>query len=281
MAIVFALTAAVAYGSADFVGGLASRRTAPVAVAFGAQVGGLLLLLVALPLLGGPGPQPRDLAFGAVAGVFGGIGLLTLFRALSTGPMSIVAPTTALSASVVPILAGVALGERPGPITVVGIVVSMVAVVLITRETAPEGTVAGANRRVLLLALGGGAIFGLFFVALHQAGPDAGAWPLLGARLVSVPLLFVLARRRAVATSWTDPSTIRTILLSGALDMTANILYLLALQHGMLTVVAAVTGLYPASTILLAQSQLQERLQRTQLAGLGTAAIAAVLIAAA
>ncbi|HRW36725.1 MAG: DMT family transporter [Acidimicrobiales bacterium] len=281
MAIVFALSAAVAYGSADFVGGLASRRTPPVAAAFGAQVGGLLLLLVALPALGGGGPEPSHLLVGAAAGVFGGVGLVLLYRSLARGPMSIVAPTTALSASMVPIFAGVLLGERPGPVTFVGIAVSLVAVVLITREPSAAGTVAGADRRVIGLALTAGAIFGMFFVVLHQAGDGAGLWPLLGARLVSVPLLLVLARRQAAALAWTDPSTLPRVLLSGTLDMAANIAYLLALRHGMLSVVAAITGLYPASTVLLAQAHLDERLHRTQLTGLATAAVAAVLIAVA
>ncbi|MEZ5139396.1 MAG: EamA family transporter [Acidimicrobiales bacterium] len=280
VAIVFALSAAVAYGSADFVGGLASRRTPPVAAAFGAQVGGLLLLLVALPAVGGS-VEPRHLLVGAAAGVFGGVGLVLLYRALARGPMSLVAPTTALSASMVPIVAGVLLGERPGPVTFVGIAVSLVAVVLITREPSVPGAVAGADRRVLGLALAAGAIFGSFFVVLHQAGDGAGLWPLLGARLVSVPLLLVLARRQAAALAWTDPSTLPRVLLSGTLDMAANIAYLLALRHGMLAVVAAITGLYPASTVLLAQARLEERLHRTQLTGLATAAFAAVLIAVA
>lgn len=281
MAIVFALSAAFAYGSADFIGGLASRRTPPVAAAFGAQLGGLLLLLVALPVLGETRPEGDAVALGALAGVFGGVGLLLLFRSLARGPMSIVAPTTALSASVVPILAGIALGERPGAMTFAGMAVSLVAVVLITRERSPIGAPRGADHRVIGLALAGGAIFGLFFVVLHQAGDDAGLWPLLGARLVSVPLLFGLAHRQASALAWTEAGTVRTVLLSGALDMVANIAYLFALRHGMLSVVAAITGLYPASTVLLAQRRLDERLQPAQVGGLATAAVAAVLIAVA
>lgn len=281
MAIVLALSAAFAYGSADFIGGLASRRTPPVAAAFGAQLGGLVLLLLALPLVSDAGPQAADIALGALAGVFGGVGLLLLFRSLARGPMSVVAPTTALSASVVPILAGIALGERPASVTFAGIAVSMLAVVLITRERAPIGAPGRTDHRVVGLALAGGAIFGLFFVVLHQAGDDAGLWPLLGARLVSVPLLLGLARRQAAALAWTEPGTVRTVLLSGALDMVANIAYLLALRHGMLSVVAAITGLYPASTVLLAQRRLDERLQPTQVGGLATAVVAAVLIAAA
>ena len=278
MAIALALSAALAYGSADFVGGLAARRTSPLVTAFGAQVTGLLVLLVAMPFLGPASPTGRDLAFGAIAGLFGGSGLVLLYRALAAGPMSVVAPTTALSASVVPILAGVVLGERPGPLALLGIAVSLVAVVLITRERASEHHVA-AGRQVLLLALGGGAIFGLFFVFLHQTGSGAGLWPLLAARSTSVPLLALLVARQEGRAAFGLPRLTRPVMVSGTLDMGANICYLLALRHGMLAVVAALTGLYPASTIVLAQSHLRERLHLPQVIGLGVAAGAAVLIA--
>lgn len=278
MAIALALSAALAYGSADFVGGLAARRTSPLLTAFGAQLTGLIVLLAAMPLLGTAAPSGRDLAYGAVAGVFGGAGIVLLYRALAIGPMSVVAPTTALAASVVPILAGVLLGERPGPLAVGGIAVSLVAVALITRERATEEH-APAGRRVVAMALGGGAIFGLFFVFLHQTGDGAGLWPLLAARLTSVPLLALLIARQVGFRSFEIPRLTRPVVVSGTLDMAANICYLLALRHGMLSVVAALTGLYPASTILLAQSHLRERLQRPQVLGLGVAACAAVLIA--
>lgn len=278
MAIALALGAALAYGSADFVGGLASRRASALAAAFGAQVVGFLVLLAALPLVVTAPPTAGQLASGALAGLFGGIGVLVLFRALAQGPMSIVAPTTALAATLVPIAAGIGMGERPGPLTGVGIAASLAAVVLITREPRTVGA-PGRRSSVLPLALAGGTIFGLFFVFLHQAGPDAGLWPLLGARLVSVPLLGALLWRQADRSLLTDPIARRGALASGVLDMGANILYLLALQQGMLSVVAAITGLYPASTVLLAQSRLRERLAVPQRAGLGAAGLAAVLIA--
>lgn len=278
MAIALALSAALAYGSADFVGGLAARRTSPLLTAFGAQLTGLVVLLAAMPLLGSAAPTGRDLAYGAIAGIFGGGGIVILYRALAMGPMSVVAPTTALAASVVPILAGVVLGERPGPLAAVGIAVSMAAVVLITRARVSEDHVP-AGRAVIGLALGGGAIFGMFFVFLHQTGDGAGLWPLLAARLTSVPLLALLIARQVGIRSFEVPRLSRSVVVSGTLDMGANICYLLALRHGMLSVVAALTGLYPASTILLAQSHLRERLHTPQVVGLGIAACAAVLIA--
>jgi drug/metabolite transporter (DMT)-like permease len=278
MAIMLALGAAAFYGSADFVGGLASRRNAVLAVALGSQACGLVVLLVALPLLGPAAVSGADLALGALAGVFGGIGLLVVYRALAQGPMSVVAPTTALSASAVPVLAGLATGERPGPAVLLGIAIAVVAVVLITRERSGEGAPARVGARVLLPALAGGAIYGLFFVCLHHTGSGAGLWPLLAARLTSVPMLALLLAHRRVALP-RGRSVLGAVLVSGALDMVANILFLLASRQGMLAVVSALTGLYPASTVVLAQSRLQERLQPTQVLGLGVAVLAAGLVA--
>jgi len=280
MAIVFALGAAAFYGSADFMGALASRRNAALAVALGAQVAGLVILALAMPFLGPSTVTAHDLAFGAAAGVFGGLGVVVVYRSLAKGPMSVVAPTTALSASAVPVLAGLLLGERPGFSALAGIAVAFGAVALITREKVEPGTslAPGAAAKALLPALGGGAIFGLFFVFLHQTGDGAGLWPLLAARLTSVPILaaLVLAKRVPLAGS---PRLVGAVIISGVLDMVANILYLLAVRHGMLAVVAAITGLYPASTVVLAQTKLDERLQPVQFVGLGVAVLAALMVA--
>lgn len=279
MAVVLALGAALAYGSADFMGGLVSRRTAPLAVALGAQLSGLGVLVLALPLLGPSSMHPSDLAWGGLAGLFGGFGIVALYHVLARGPMSVVAPTTALSAAVVPILAGLVQGDRPGPLVALGMGVSFVAVLLITREGGKAGSGGPAGWPVLAGALASGAVFGLFFVSLDQAGDHAGLWPLLGARLVSVPALGLLVWHRRQPLRWSAPGVVRVVIFAGALDMGANIAYLVALRHGMLPVVAAVAGLYPASTVLLARTRLGERLRGIQVAGLVVAACAAVLIA--
>jgi len=280
MAIMFALGAAAFYGSSDFVGGLAARRATALSVSLGAQFVGMVVLVLALPFLSHADPTQADLLLGAAAGVFGGLGVAVVYRALAQGPMSVVAPTTALSASAVPVLAGLLLGDRPGLSALVGIVVSFVAVLLITRERRTEGAVpANTAIRALLPALGGGAIFGLFFVCLHQTSAGAGMWPLLAARLVSVPVLAVLVVSRRAPLGLRGAGMLGAVAVSGALDMAANVLYLLAARHGMLAVVAAITGLYPASTIVLAQTRLGERMAPVQLMGLGVAALAAVMVA--
>lgn len=283
MSVVLALGAAVVFGSADFLGGLASRRRAALAVAFGTQLAGFVALLVALPFLPPATVAPRDLLLGALGGLFGSSGVVLLFRCLARGPMSVVAPVAALTASVVPILAGLVQGERPGAAAVAGIAVALVAVVLITREgdeVAVTGERVRADVGVVATALAAGALFGLFFVCLHGAGDDAGLYPLVGARLASIPFLALLITTRGG--NLREAVTGRglpTVVVSGVLDMTANILYLVALRHGLLAVVSALTGLYPAATVLLAQTVLDERMRRTQVAGLAVAAVAATLVA--
>lgn len=278
MAIVLALGAAAFYGSADFMGGLATRRSAAPTVALGAQVSGVLVLLGGLLFLGPATLAGADLAFGALAGLFGGIGLMLIYRALAAGPMSIVAPTSALSAASVPVVAGLLLGDRPGPMALTGIAVSFVAVLLITWERTEPGVARRVSRNVVLAALAGGTLFGLFFVALHQADEAAGLWPLLAARAASIPVLVALWRRGGSA-PWPSRGLVGTVVVSGALDMLANILFLLATRHGMLAVVSAVVGLYPATTVMLAQTRLGERMRGVQGAGMAVAVLAAVMVA--
>lgn len=284
MSVVLALGAAVVFGSADFLGGLASRRRAALIVALGSQAAGFCALLVALPLLPSATVAPRDLLLGALGGLFGSSGVVLLFRSLAKGPMSVVAPVAALTASVVPILAGVVQGERPGAPAVLGIAVALVAVVLITREgedIAVDGSgPVRAGIEVVVTALAAGALFGLFFVCLHHTGDDAGLYPLLGARLASLPFLALLiAARGDRLRDAVTGAGLPVVVVSGVLDMAANVLYLVALRHGLLAVVAAVTGLYPAATVVLAQTVLDERMRRTQVVGLGVAAVAATLVA--
>ncbi|MGI8938351.1 MAG: EamA family transporter [Iamia sp.] len=292
MSVVLALGAAVVFGSADFLGGLASRRRAALSVAFGAQAAGILVLAVVLPFLGPATVTPHDVLLGGLGGMFGGGGLVLLFHSLAKGPMSVVAPVAALAASTVPIVAGFLLGERPGGAALLGMAVALGAVVLITREgpseTVPDGigpgaavaTTVRATPAVAGTALLAGSMFGLFFVCLHGTGDDSGLYPLLAARLASVPLIaaITLGRGQRLRPALVGRGA-AVGLASGVLDMAANVLYLVALRHGLLAVVSATTGLYPAATVILAQTVLEERMRRTQLAGLAIAGLAVGLVA--
>ncbi|MGH9184584.1 MAG: EamA family transporter [Acidimicrobiales bacterium] len=277
-AVVLAFGAAVVWGAGDFMGGVASRRVPAIGVVLVSHFAGLALVVAVIPLLPEADLEPADVAWGAAAGLAGGVGVALLYRALADGAMSVVAPVTSLWAAALPVLVSVPLGERPSPIAVVGIGVALVAIRLITRE--PRGLeVAAQGARVRLLAMGAGASFGVFFLFLDQTSSESGLWPLVGARTASVALFAVAALVARTSLAGIRPEA-TTIVAAGVFDMAANVLFLLATQRGLVAVVAVVGSLYPASTVLLARLVLAERLRRPQVVGVGCALLAAGLIAA-
>jgi drug/metabolite transporter (DMT)-like permease len=271
-----AVLASISYGAADFLGGLATKRGSTIfATVVCSQSVGLVLVLLALPFLPAASPTNADLAWGAASGLAGGIGLALLYRGLAVGVMSVVAPVTAVCAVIIPVAVGVAFGERPAGLAVVGIALAVAAIVLISRS----GEVEGGSRATtgLATAVASGIAIGIFLVCLERTGPAAGLWPLVPARVVSVSFFAIgglLARQKLLPRreSWT------IVVAGGTLDMLANILYLLAVRQGPLSIVATLTSLYPASTILLARIVLRERLRLVQQAGVACAVLAIVLI---
>jgi uncharacterized membrane protein len=286
MAFALALVAAGFYGAADFLGGFATKRAPTITVVIISQVVGILTVLLVQALLPLPGaPRPIDLAWGAAAGLAGGSGLALFYKGLSTGTMSVIAPITAVAATAVPVVFGLALGDRPGALPMLGVGLALVAIVLIsavpTTKPAREGETHSSPIRApaIWIALAAGTAFGSFYVLIHNAAPAAGVWPLATARIASVTayLLFALSTRRTVRA---PRPALTVIALTGALDMLANICFLLAVQRGQLSTVGAVASLYPAATIILARVVLKERLGTVQHLGLGVAAVSVVLISA-
>jgi len=279
MVVALAVTAAAVFGVSDFLGGLAARRAAVLAVAALMQATGLVALLAVLPLLGGV-PHRADLLLGAAGGLAAAAGLVLFYRGLAVGSMSVVAPLTAVTSAGVPVVVGTALGERPTPSALAGIGLALVAVVLVSAEPGSSWrrALAGLRSRATLMALAAGAGFGGFFAVLAQTSAAAGLWPLVGARAVSVPLL-VLVAVAAGARLARGSGALALVVAAGLLDMAANVLYLGAVRGGMLTLVAVIASLYPVSTVLLARVVLAERLAPSQVAGLGAAAVGVGLIA--
>ncbi len=271
MTYFLAVLSSVAYGAADFLGGLATKRSALFAVVVFSQLSGLILVLLSLPVLPPSSPTAIDIAWGAAAGLAGGIGVALLYRALAIGVMSVIAPVTAVCAVLIPLIVGVALGERPTVPAMLGVVLAIVAIVLVS-QTDGERAATG-----VLMAIASGMAIGIFLVFLARTGPSAGLWPLITARVVSVSFFTVaglLTRERLTP----HRQSMSIVIGGGALDMVANILYLLAVRMGLLSIVATLTSLYPTSTIILARIVLGERLRLWQQAGVACAAVAIVLI---
>ena len=274
MGIVLALGAAMAYGLSDFIGGLASRRTTAWPVALLGALGGLLgasTLSLAVP----GDPTTVDLLWGAASGLGSGVGTVFLYRGLAHGRMAVVAPVSAVGAAIVPVVVGVATGERPSLLVAVGLVVALPGIWLVARvpDTAEDRT--GGMLDGLLAGLG----FGLLFVALGQVPDDAGFWPLAASQAAALLTICVIAA--VLRAPWVP--TAATELWGGVAGLVATVavlLFLLATQTDLLTVAAVLTSLYPAFTILLAAVVLREHIYRAQGAGLVLCGAAVALVAA-
>jgi drug/metabolite transporter (DMT)-like permease len=245
------------------------------------QLAGLAALTLVLPF-GGAGPTMRAFLWGAAAGVGGGGGVVFLYRGLARGRMSVIAPITAVEAAIIPVAYGLVSGEEPGVVALSGVVIALFAVALVSSSQEESDREEVARRRFnqpgMTDALVAGFGFGTFFIFLSHAGHDSGLWPLVGTKASSITLVLVAAvaarvPRRAPA------GTLPTILIAGVLDVTANVLYLVASRLGLLSLVAVLTSLYPASTVLLARLVLRERMSRVQVAGLVLVVTGVALIA--
>lgn len=282
MALILGLLAGVTYGAADFIGGLASRRSSVFAVVVISQIAGLLLLLAAMPLVPSARPRGDDFMWGAFAGLAGAVGIVLLYRGLAIGRMSLVSPITAVIGAAIPFLVGLALHERPSTLATIGVIIALVAVVLVSSTADPALPPAARiqgwlGQPGLAEAVLSGLGIGLFYVFLARSHHDSGMWPLATSRITSslVITLVALGTRQALlpkAGGWTS------ILLAGVLDVGANTMYLIATRHGLLAIVAVLASLYPASTVVLAWIFLHERLTNVQLGGVACALVAIALI---
>ncbi|MEU4827797.1 EamA family transporter [Actinomadura citrea] len=288
MVTVLALAAALAYGVADFLGGTVTRGSTAIRALTWCVPIGLAVVLVSALLTGGD-VSPGPMAWGFVAGLCGGGGLIAFYRALARGPMSVVAPVSALAAAVIPVAVGVAQGERLDASVLLGVLLCLVAIGLVSMEAGGEKEpAAGSGGRRLLdsgpvMAGLSGSCFGVFFVLLNEAGDGTGLWPIVGARLgnlaiVVVALLFLAARGGNAGPKLSGRTLIVLALLSGSLDAGANVLYFLAVHSGMLSLAAVLTSLYPAITVLLARVAYSERLRAVQRVGMAVAVAGVALV---
>ena len=291
ISLVLAIATAAVWGTADFCGGKASQRAPALTVSVWSKTASLPVLAVALAVAPGR-PDPASLGWGALGGLFGMAGVILLYRGLALGAMTIVAPVTAVTSALVPFAVGMVTDGTAGLWPTVGAACAIAAIALVS--TGPGSTGPGGDRSVVRagvvgLALAAGTGFGLFMTFLSRAGDDAGLWPLTTAQAAALLLGFGLLSRarprdlgRFRAPFHTESSKITGILtvLAGVLDLSANVLYLYATHTGgPLTIVAPLASLYPASTVLLALAVDREKIRPLQLAGLGLAATALVLVA--
>jgi drug/metabolite transporter (DMT)-like permease len=202
------------------------------------------------------------------------------YAALGAGPISVVSPLMAILVGGIPVGVGLAMGERPGLIAAIGVVLALVAVVLVSREaTDVDTTPHRFTPKVAWLTVGSGVAFGLNFVLIAQAPTEAKLWPLVFARVSASVLVIVIA---AMSDNLRPPTgtPLRLAVLAALLDTGANIAMLLALQASLLSLAGVLMSLYPAATVLLAIVVLRERVTRWQAIGMVLALAAVAMIAA-
>jgi drug/metabolite transporter (DMT)-like permease len=277
-AIALALSSSVCWGVADFTGGLQSRGLPVLKVVLASQAIGLVLVIVAVVARGSGPPGYVRLLPAVAAGLAGMAGLSAFYRGLAIGTMSIVAPIAATGV-VVPVIVGIAGGDRPAAVQVAGIVAATIGVVLASREAEPDAAARERSRTAIVLALVAALGFGGFFVGLRESARADVLWALVASRGTSVVALagavLVLAPAGRIGRANVVP-----LVAIGTLDVGANALFALATRHGALSIVSVAGSLYPLATVALARVVLGERVRRVQEVGIVAAVAGVVMIAA-
>lgn len=279
MPALLALVSSAMWGVSDFLGGSTSRRADPLRVAtLSVPIGVLPLLVLTLVV---PGRVSVPLVWAGVgAGMAGSVAIVLLYRVLAAGPMGVMSPLTAVVAAAVPVVVGLVIGERPGPLAYLGMLLAATAIVLVSVEPRHDDDALHQRVRVKVLALAVlcGVLIGVYMSLIGTAPRDSGLYAVLLSRSVSAVLIvaFALVRFRGRAYA---PGILLPAVGIGVLDATANALFRLSAQSGLLAVVAVLASLYPAGTVVLARFYLHERLRPVQQAGMVTALAAAALLA--
>lgn len=279
--ILYGLISSTAWGAADFIGGMLSKRTSPIRVLYLAEIAGFIPFTVLALLLREPFPSLNDMLIGALASLVGLAGLVFLYRALAEGQMTIAAPVSALFAAVIPVIFGSLTLGLPSAATMTGFGLAFAAVWLISQTDSTNlrfplsdtSTSLSASLRLPLLS---GLFFGFYFILLHRATLNAFFWPLASARFAGFAALGLLAlftRQPAMP----PRETWGLCILNGMLDISGNGFYALSAQTGRIDVAAVLGALYPAGTVLLAWMLLKERISAVQTLGIILAFIAIVL----
>lgn len=278
MAVALGVLVALGFGSADFLGGFTSQRLHTVTVLLVSQSCGLAAAVVLVVTLRDAAPDAHVFVLSAIAGVVGIAALWLLFRGLAVGRMSVVAPLSAVGSGVLPMAWGLLRGEHPTVLALAGVALALIAVVIIGRGAEHDAVPSVPPAQELALGIGSGIGFGVVLILFSESAADSGMWPLLIARCVSVPLLaalaFVLGRPARVPAPQLPP-----VAGAGLFDVGANAMLLLAVRRGLLSLVAPVAALYPATTVLLARVVLHERIGRQRAGGLVLGLVGLVLIA--
>ncbi len=281
MVILLGLAAALLYGSGDFLGGLATRRAHVLAVLTVANTVAVIVALAAAAISPGSASL-AGLAWGISAGLTGGLGLIIFYIGLATGPMSVVAPVSGLVSTVLPVAVALAEGERPGVGVYAGALLCLVAVVLASSASDTSARPGQpSRRRAVAYGVISGAMFGLFFLLIRNAGQSGAFWPVAAGRFGELAIVLIAGAvlRRGLLPRGMSARPLLAAASAGVIDAVANICYVAATRTGMFGLAVVLASLYPGVTVLLARMVLGERLRWVQRIGLVLAAIGILLVA--
>ena len=273
ISILYGILSAASWGAADFIGGIATKRTAAYRVLFLAELAGLVPFLALALFTHEAIPPATELFLGALASLVGLAGLTILYRALADGKMSIAAPISALLAALVPVIVGLLTLGIPPLTTILGFGCTLGAVWLISQSNSTGWRFTLSDLRLPLFA---GIFFGLYFVLLHAATRHAFYWVLVAARLAGFLALgfYALITRQPAM----PPREVWGHAISnGIIDIAGSAFFVLASTAGRMDVAAVLGALYPASTVFLAWLILREQITRLQAIGITLAFVAIVL----
>jgi len=279
VAVLLALAAAAGYGGSDFAAGLAARKASVVRVTVLVEVTSTVLLICVIPFISSQAPSLASALWGAGAGASGVAGALALYLGFRYAAFSVASSISAVGTATFSVLAGLALGERPGSLSLIGICLALPAIVGVSASTSQAAPGQHRHAAGVGLGLAAGAGFGLFFIGLDRAGSGTDLWPIVISQVTAtVTVACVAAATRDLGLP--PAGTRRLSLLTGVIGATGTSMFFLATHHGLLAITAVITSLYPAVTILLARVLLGERLTPLRIAGLCFAASSVGLIAA-
>ena len=291
LTVIVGLSTALVFGAADFLGGLAAKRMSSIlTTAIAALTGLIVIVVIGLPLLGGVW-STEAVVLGALSGVAGAVAIGLLYACLAIGPMSILSPLTAVVSAIVPLTVGLVGGERLGPLGYVALALALVAIVLVGFTPPGRGElVRNAVRPSLkgvLMAIGSGAALGVFLILIDQTPDESGIVPLVVNRATNSTIMFALVgvlafiawRRGTGPAHGAVRAGLALAIACGVLDAVANAGILFGVRLGELSVMAVLTALYPAGTIILAAIVLKERIALLQYVGLALAIIAGAMLA--
>jgi drug/metabolite transporter (DMT)-like permease len=273
VAIVLALLSALAYGISDFLGGIFAKRSGAWQIGVvGLSSSTVSNVLVALFVDGSP--VRSDWWWGGLAGIGAGLGVVFLYRGLANARMGVVAPLSAVGSALVPVVAGLATGDRPTTLAVFGIVCAFPAMYLISLVVDEDPSHRGGVVDGVIAGLG----FGAMFACIGQMSDDTGLMPLAVTQGVSVLAVIASAVVMRQAFVPRGPEPWRAVVM-GPLGALATGAFLYATHVGLLSIVSVIAALYPAGTVVLAMVVLRERIHAWQAVGLAFATASVTLVA--